>query len=75
MLEGRLAQFAGLLVQGDGLDLPDAEQIAAAAIDRWVWYAGWTDKLAQIASVCDDTAAPTCDAHMALKFIRQIAAG
>jgi hypothetical protein len=33
------------------------------------------DKLAQIASVCDDNAAPTCDAHMALKFIRQIAAG
>jgi acyl-CoA reductase-like NAD-dependent aldehyde dehydrogenase len=58
MLEGRLAQFAGLLVQGEGLDLPDAEQLAAAAIDRWVWYAGWTDKVAQVAGAANPVAGP-----------------
>ncbi|HTW04041.1 MAG TPA: aldehyde dehydrogenase family protein [Streptosporangiaceae bacterium] len=58
MLEGRLAQFAGLTVQGDGLDLPDAEQIAAAAIDRWVWYAGWPDKVAQVAGAANPVAGP-----------------
>jgi acyl-CoA reductase-like NAD-dependent aldehyde dehydrogenase len=58
MLEGRLAQFAGLLVQDEGLDLPDAEQIAGAAIDRWVWYAGWTDKVAQVVGAANPVAGP-----------------
>jgi hypothetical protein len=31
-------------------------------------------KLDQITAVCDDNAGPSCDAHMALKFIRQITA-
>ena len=39
-----------------------------------VYAAGLRAKLGQIATVCDDNSAPTCDAHMALKFIRQIAA-
>jgi acyl-CoA reductase-like NAD-dependent aldehyde dehydrogenase len=58
MLEGRLAQFAGLLVQGEGLDLRDAEQTAGAAIDRWVWYAGWPDKVAQVAGAANPVAGP-----------------
>jgi acyl-CoA reductase-like NAD-dependent aldehyde dehydrogenase len=58
MLEGRLAQFAGLIVQGEGLDLPDAEQIVAAAIDRWIWYAGWPDKVAQVAGAANAVAGP-----------------
>jgi acyl-CoA reductase-like NAD-dependent aldehyde dehydrogenase len=58
MLEGRLAQFAGLIVQGEGLDVRDAEAIVAAAIDRWVWYAGWPDKLAQVAGAANPVAGP-----------------
>jgi acyl-CoA reductase-like NAD-dependent aldehyde dehydrogenase len=58
MLEGRLAQFAGLTVQGEGLDLPDADQIVAAAIDRWIWYAGWPDKVAQVAGAANPVAGP-----------------
>jgi acyl-CoA reductase-like NAD-dependent aldehyde dehydrogenase len=58
MLEGRLAQFAGLLVQGEGLDPAGAEQAAAAAIDRWVWYAGWPDKVAQVAGAANPVAGP-----------------
>ena len=58
MLEGRLAQFTGLLVQGEGVDLPDAEQTVGAAIDRWVWYAGWPDKVAQVAGAANPVAGP-----------------
>jgi acyl-CoA reductase-like NAD-dependent aldehyde dehydrogenase len=58
MLEGRLAQFAGLLVQGEGLDAGEAEQAAAAAVDRWVWYAGWPDKVAQVAGAANPVAGP-----------------
>jgi acyl-CoA reductase-like NAD-dependent aldehyde dehydrogenase len=58
MLEGRLAQFAGLLVHGEGLDCPDAEAIVGAAIDRWVWYAGWPDKIAQVAGAANPVAGP-----------------
>ena len=30
----------------------------AAAIDRWVWYAGWTDKVAQVAGAANPVAGP-----------------
>jgi acyl-CoA reductase-like NAD-dependent aldehyde dehydrogenase len=43
MLEGRRDQFVGYDIPGSTVD---------AAIDRWVWYAGWSDK---IASVCGGT--------------------
>jgi acyl-CoA reductase-like NAD-dependent aldehyde dehydrogenase len=29
-----------------------------AAIDRWVWYAGWTDKIAQVAGNANPVAGP-----------------
>ena len=29
-----------------------------AAIDRWVWYAGWADKIAQIARGANPVAGP-----------------
>src|SRR5207245_3037719 len=49
MREGRSGQFAGEIVKGEGVELPDAERSVAAAIDRWVWYAGWPDTVAQVA--------------------------
>jgi acyl-CoA reductase-like NAD-dependent aldehyde dehydrogenase len=58
LLEGRLAQFTGLLVQGEGLEAGDAERAAAAAVDRWVWYAGWPDKVAQVAGAANPVAGP-----------------
>ena len=39
MLEGRRAQFTDLGVRADEVE---------AATDRWVWYAGWADKIAQV---------------------------
>jgi len=51
MMEGRFAQFADVSVQGG-----DRDGLVAAAIDRWVWYAGWPDKVAQIAGAANPVA-------------------
>src|ERR1700735_1958901 len=53
MLEGRSAQFADVSVQGG-----DRDGLVAAAIDRWVWYAGWPDKIAQVAGAANPVAGP-----------------
>src|SRR5215472_13351082 len=58
MLEGRAAQFAGDIVTSEGLAHRDAERAVAAAIDRWVWYAGWPDKVAQVAGAANPVAGP-----------------
>jgi acyl-CoA reductase-like NAD-dependent aldehyde dehydrogenase len=58
MLEGRSAQFVALVEQAEGLDRAAAEQVVAAAIDRWVWYAGWPDKVAQVAGAANPVAGP-----------------
>ncbi|MEV4811309.1 aldehyde dehydrogenase family protein [Micromonospora avicenniae] len=49
MLEGRREQFVALGVSGEEVD---------AAIDRWVWYAGWSDKLAQVYGGANPVAGP-----------------
>ena len=55
MLEGRRAQFVGELA-ACGADDPTAE--VDLAIDRWVWYAGWADKIAQVAGGVNPVAGP-----------------
>jgi acyl-CoA reductase-like NAD-dependent aldehyde dehydrogenase len=59
MLEGRHTEFT------DGLRAAGAKQAAAAevdtAIDRWVWYAGWADKLAQVRGSANPVAGPYFD--------------
>jgi acyl-CoA reductase-like NAD-dependent aldehyde dehydrogenase len=49
LLEGRREQFAEELVAVDGLSKPAATKQVDAAIDTWVWYAGWADKYVQVA--------------------------
>jgi acyl-CoA reductase-like NAD-dependent aldehyde dehydrogenase len=58
MLEGRAAQFAAEVAAADGCQPSDAEATVAAAIDRWVWYAGWSDKVAQISGAANPVAGP-----------------
>ena len=55
MLEGRRAQFVAEVAATDG---NGAEKQVDAAIDRLVWYAGWTDKIAQIAGATNPVAGP-----------------
>jgi acyl-CoA reductase-like NAD-dependent aldehyde dehydrogenase len=58
LLQGRSAQFAYEVVRNDGLSPADAERTVAAAIDRWVWYAGWPDKVAQVTGAANPVAGP-----------------
>ena len=58
LMEGRLAQFTAEVAAAEGLRRGQAEAAVAAAIDRWVWYAGWSDKVAQVAGAANPVAGP-----------------
>jgi acyl-CoA reductase-like NAD-dependent aldehyde dehydrogenase len=58
MLEGRAGQFIAESVKYEGAGEGDAGRCVAAAIDRWVWYAGWPDKVAQVAGAANPVAGP-----------------
>ncbi len=58
LLEGRRAQFADEVAAAEGLTAPKARAAVDAAIDRWVHYAGWTDKFAQVTGATDPVAGP-----------------
>ena len=49
LLEGRRAQFVEELRLSEGLSESAAHKQVDAAIDVWVWYAGWADKYVQVA--------------------------
>jgi acyl-CoA reductase-like NAD-dependent aldehyde dehydrogenase len=48
MLEGRREQFVAEVAAAEGTTAKRAAADVDAAIDRWVHYAGWTDKHAQV---------------------------
>ncbi|NGO81365.1 aldehyde dehydrogenase [Streptomyces sp. YC504] len=58
MLEGRRDQFVREVQDAEGLSKAKAGAVVDAAIDRWVWYAGWTDKIAQIVGGGNPVAGP-----------------
>jgi acyl-CoA reductase-like NAD-dependent aldehyde dehydrogenase len=58
VMEGRRAQFVAEVARGEGLGARQAGSVVDAAIDRWVWYAGWTDKLAQVHGNANPVAGP-----------------
>jgi acyl-CoA reductase-like NAD-dependent aldehyde dehydrogenase len=58
MLEGRREQFAREVAEADGLSKAKAAGVVDAAVDRWVWYAGWTDKIAQVVGSANPVAGP-----------------
>jgi acyl-CoA reductase-like NAD-dependent aldehyde dehydrogenase len=58
LLEGRRAQFVAEVRAGEGLGARQGEAVVDAAIDRWVWYAGWADKLAQVRGAANPVAGP-----------------
>jgi acyl-CoA reductase-like NAD-dependent aldehyde dehydrogenase len=58
VLEGRRAQFAAEVAAAEGLAVRAADATVTAAIDRWVWYAGWSDKIAQIDGSSNPVAGP-----------------
>jgi acyl-CoA reductase-like NAD-dependent aldehyde dehydrogenase len=48
LMEGRRDQFVAEVMAAEGATRPRATRIVDAAIDRWVWYAGWADKYVQV---------------------------
>ncbi|GGX68082.1 aldehyde dehydrogenase family protein [Streptomyces anandii] len=58
MLEGRREQFVREVAEAEGLSKAKAAAQVDAAIDRWVWYAGWTDKIAQVVGGGNPVAGP-----------------
>jgi acyl-CoA reductase-like NAD-dependent aldehyde dehydrogenase len=48
LMEGRRAQFIDEVAAAEGLSAAAAQAVVDRAIDRWVWYAGWADKISQV---------------------------
>lgn len=61
MLEGRREQFVAEVAASERLTAVRAERVVDEAVDRWVWYAGWADKIAQIAGSTNPVAGPYFD--------------
>jgi acyl-CoA reductase-like NAD-dependent aldehyde dehydrogenase len=61
LLEGRRSQFVDEVALGEGVSRSRAEGIVDAAVDRWVWYAGWSDKVSQVAGSANQVAGPYFD--------------
>ncbi|MFJ9056474.1 aldehyde dehydrogenase family protein [Streptomyces sp. NPDC102409] len=58
MLEGRREQFVREVADAEGLSKSKAAAVVDAAVDRWVWYAGWTDKISQVVGGANPVAGP-----------------
>ena len=57
LMEGRREQFVAEVAQAEGLREAKAREVVIRAIDRWVWYAGWADKIAQVLGSSNPVAA------------------
>ena len=61
VMEGRRGQFVSEVRASEGVPERRAEALVSASIDRWVWYAGWADKLAQVLGGLNPVAGPYFD--------------
>ncbi|HUK72657.1 MAG TPA: aldehyde dehydrogenase family protein [Streptosporangiaceae bacterium] len=58
MLEGRAAQFTAEVAAAEGISAAAAGRSVAETVDRWVWFAGWSDKVTQVAGAANPVAGP-----------------
>jgi acyl-CoA reductase-like NAD-dependent aldehyde dehydrogenase len=58
LMEGRRDQFVAEVTAAEGLRESKAREVVDRAIDRWVWYAGWADKITQVLGSANPVAAP-----------------
>lgn len=61
VMEGRRDQFIDEIEAGEGVSTKKAAHQIDASIDRWVWYAGWADKYAQVLGTSNPVAGPYFD--------------
>jgi len=57
LMEGRREQFTDEVAAAESLSRPNAEAVVDRSIDRWVWYAGWADKISQLLGTVNPVAA------------------
>lgn len=58
LLEGRADQFTAEVMAAEGVRVGEARALVGRAVDRWVWYAGWADKVGQVLGAANPVAAP-----------------
>lgn len=58
MLQARRDDLAEDVAAAEGLTRKRAAAAVDAAVDRWVWYAGWTDKIATVFGSVNAVAGP-----------------
>ncbi|HSK52645.1 MAG TPA: aldehyde dehydrogenase family protein [Clostridia bacterium] len=58
LMEGRRDQFVAEVAAAEGISAGRAGTAVDRAIDRWVWYAGWADKIGQVLGSSNPVAAP-----------------
>ena len=58
LMEGRRDEFVAEVMAAEGLSRARAGRTVDAAIDRWVWYAGWADKYPQLIGTVNPVAGP-----------------
>ncbi|MEV7807082.1 aldehyde dehydrogenase family protein [Microbispora sp. NPDC088329] len=58
MLEGRRAQFVAEITAVGGVGAKQAGEMVDAAVDRLVWYAGWSDKIGAVLGSANPVAGP-----------------
>ncbi|WP_404384359.1 aldehyde dehydrogenase family protein [Knoellia locipacati] len=58
VMESRRPQLVQEVRDAEGLTPAAAEAVVSQAIDRWVWYAGWSDKYVQILGGLNPVAGP-----------------
>jgi acyl-CoA reductase-like NAD-dependent aldehyde dehydrogenase len=58
LMEGRIEQFIAEVNAAEGINAAKAREQVGRSIDRWVWYAGWADKIAQVLGSSNPVAAP-----------------
>lgn len=58
VLEGRRDQLVAEVRAAEGVSEKQANAIVSDAVDTWVWYAGWADKLSQVAGNANQVNGP-----------------
>lgn len=58
VLQSRRAQFVDDVATAEGVPRERAATLVDAAVDRWVWFAGWTDKIAGVLGSVNPVAGP-----------------
>jgi acyl-CoA reductase-like NAD-dependent aldehyde dehydrogenase len=60
LVEQHREQFAAEVATAEGWPARRATALVDATVDRWVWYAGWSDKIATVFGSIDPVDGPYC---------------